>query len=457
MTKYKSGMISIEMIGIIAILGAIIAFSAYLGIDFRQSQAAASLVSTLNISYKAAQAFLDAEGKDLAVNLKTPSDTTSDTVDTTDPATSYKYIRVLFNDIEGCNGTCVSLRKNPTDKIGLSKYMGVNKNLTRFNQEIQFFLYKDSAGQVQGFLATKLPNVLTAKEFKDYQQIANKVVKFGSFGSLLKDDGGKLEFVGEADSWRFPLEDAERTLDLTDFYDDKSIGELGRPVMGTNAVAEVAPFLYRISIDGNPKLNQMQTDLSMGTHEIKDAGAITINPAEDPSTDTTTLADQKCKDSKNVDGYIFTLKGEKDTNSNTDDGGIYVCMDGKARLVSDTANSMSLKNTQIFADGDTVSKPKCPVGTKPLIFVSPVTVADNMNPSPVAALQAYAEEMTGVDADKWKVHVRMKTTVYDNAWFHPANCELIPTGETHIDAKALNRLMVMTICSRFQDTSASAE
>ncbi|MGE4538392.1 MAG: shufflon system plasmid conjugative transfer pilus tip adhesin PilV [Desulfovibrio sp.] len=159
-------------------------------------------------------------------------------------------------------------------------------------------------------------------------------------------------------------------------------------------------FLYRVAVPGHPELNQMQTELDMTDHAIR-------NIYETQFT-SRTIGSETCDSS--TEGVMFL-----DNNQ-----GLYLCRNGQMEMVADTGNSTMFKIATIAKDGDLVDKPSCPpeTNTTPKIYVSPTIAAAGASAPPITSFQVWA---TSSSDTQWQVHLRILTTDDTLGWVNPAS------------------------------------
>ncbi len=172
-------------------------------------------------------------------------------------------------------------------------------------------------------------------------------------------------------------------------------------------------FLYRVAVPGHPELNQMQTELDMTDHAIRN-----IYEAQFTSR---TIGSEACDSS--TEGVIF-LDNEQ---------GLYLCRNGSLEIVADTGNSTLFKSTAVAQDGELIAKPSCApsTNTTPQIFVAPAIVAIGSQAPPITSFQVWA---TSASDTQWQVHMRLLTTDDTLGWVNPAS--------------DYGRIMVYTTCSK---------
>ncbi|OLN30178.1 PilV [Desulfovibrio sp. DV] len=172
-------------------------------------------------------------------------------------------------------------------------------------------------------------------------------------------------------------------------------------------------FLYRVAVPGHPELNQMQTELDMTDHAIRNLYEVQFTARS--------LGSEVCDLS--VEGRVFL-----DTTQ-----GLYICRNGNMEILADTGNSTLFKNATLAKDGDLVDKPSCPPGTDttPQIFVTPTIAAAGAAAPPLTSFQTWA---TSASDTQWQVHLRLLTTDDTLGWVNPAS--------------DYGRIMVCTTCAK---------
>lgn len=170
-------------------------------------------------------------------------------------------------------------------------------------------------------------------------------------------------------------------------------------------------FLYRVSVPGHPELNQMQTELDMTDHAIRNLYEVQFTER--------TFGSETCDSS--AEGKVFFDAAQ----------GLYICRNSNMEILADTGNSTLFKNATLAKDGDLINKPACPLGTDttPQIFVAPTIVAAGAQAPPITSFQAWAVSRND---RQWQVHLRLLTTDDTLGWVNPAS--------------DYGRVMVYTIC-----------
>ena len=158
-------------------------------------------------------------------------------------------------------------------------------------------------------------------------------------------------------------------------------------------------FLYRVAVPGHPELNQMQADIDMTDHSIRNLHEAQFTPR--------TLTTEKCD--ATTEGRMI-LDAEQ---------GFYICRNGTMEILADSGNSTLLKGAFLAVDGDVIDKPVCAAGTNtvPQIFVSPTIAAAGAEAPPITSFQAWASDMSPT---QWQVHLRLLTTDDNLGWVNPA-------------------------------------
>lgn len=158
-------------------------------------------------------------------------------------------------------------------------------------------------------------------------------------------------------------------------------------------------FLYRVAVPGHAELNQMQTNIDMTDHSIRNLHEAQFTPRP--------LTTEACDAS--TEGRLF-LDAEQ---------GFYVCRNGKMEIMADSGNSTLLKSAFLAVDGQVVDKPICSSGssTVPQIYVSPTLAAAGAEAPPITSFQTWATE---ISATQWQVHLRLLTTDDNLGWVNPA-------------------------------------
>lgn len=428
--KSKKGLSHVSIIAGLALIGALLGFVARVGEELRVSSIATSYAHYLNLAARGAQNYLDANTTILAGQItdETP------------------YIVVTPTGVEDANGNQVSFTGEAGH--GLRDYFPASVKKTRFNQDIRLYVYKGADGTVHGLVATNGGVPETEAEKSDarirYMNIAHKVSGMNGFGVAMSKDasGAAIDpgVQGVSGDWVFPFDDSDHG-SIPAFPD----GQLARPLYAFTTSGR-DDVLYRTEIDGRDELNAMRTDLHMNGWQITDAGTIRISQkptlvgtdesetANVPASgnglviepyvisndaDIATAADTICShadsdaDPEKPDGFMFTISRETAGDvaagvnyAANDLNGLWMCMNGRARLFSDSVNSSPVKVLAIVKHGDGIQKPKCPAGSTPAIYLSVASFgSDKNNPVPVAAYQAVATD----SGNSWNVQVRLKS------------------------------------------------
>lgn len=231
------------------------------------------------------------------------------------------------------------------------------------------------------------------------------------------------------------------------------------PEVGTLAASlafettPVADYLYRVAVPGHPEANRMFTDLDMagdGTrHNITGAQDIstvsvtasgTVSAGDDlAATDDLTVGDDAMiGDRLTVNGQSAFARdasfGEdvSVTGNGTVGGTLGVTgettsADFRIASVGGQRASQGIYYAGIHQHNDAVSKPACPGGMSPQVFVSPSAFSDAGTGGTISAVQATA---ASISAAQWRVRLRVRT---ESGW-------VSPTG-------TYGKIMVMTKCS----------
>ena len=158
-------------------------------------------------------------------------------------------------------------------------------------------------------------------------------------------------------------------------------------------------YLYRESVPGHPEYNSLEVELDMTGHGITEVASVQYVSRTVQAGETCTAANE---------GKLFLDKTQ----------GLYICRNSQLALVSDSKNSMPMKNATIATHGQKITKPSCgtATGLSPHIYVAPVMAATGASSPPLAAMQAWA---TSVSDTQWQVHLRVMNT-QDGTWTYPA-------------------------------------
>lgn len=479
--KNKRGALSIEMLGVLAIISMVIAFAANQGSQTRQATQAAALAHQLNILSKGAQHYLDANASALLDELN---------------QTGTNHLLVTFNSENPSNagvfrnsgGSKLTKPAASTSGMydGLNPYMPVNFKRTNFEQIVKLYVYKGKDGMVNGMVGTTPdPNTIKPSyvaalsnpdthEYANYKSVANQVSGMTGFG-ISNTTGKNLAgvsvqkgVIGNKGSWHFKYNDPNAGLVPPSAFENL---QLARPLYAFSAAIK-DDMLYRVEIAGHPELNAMDTDLHMNGWKLDNTGTIVISQNPEiqgaPGTyhdvdmykgnglriepyilrasnsdhsvlsgigvrggaEINQAAERICQEHYNDttdpvrgNGHIFTIAYDTSGpgfQTPDDMNGIWMCMDGKPRLISDSKNSTATKSVRVMYDHETIEKPYCPTGTTPSIYLSEANFAEaKTRPAAVVAVQSYAEDL----GDRWRVRIRLKTTKHvtgsagtANAW-----------------------------------------
>lgn len=160
-------------------------------------------------------------------------------------------------------------------------------------------------------------------------------------------------------------------------------------------------FLYRVKVPGQPELNTMATELDMTDHAINKVNSLQLEN----------------HDFASMTGFCTSATDEGRTFLDKEEG-LYLCRNGQVENLSDSGNSLRLRETRVVTNGATVTKPTCPAGTNthPEIFTAPSIVAAGEQAPPLVSVQAWA---TDSSTTEWQVHLRILTTDKNLGWVYP--------------------------------------
>ena len=491
--KNRRGALSLEVLGVLAVMGMVIMFAASQSSETRRAAQAAAMAHQLNVLTKGAQHYLDSNAASLLQELD---------------KSGVNYLLVSRSGVSANGKTNLKAPAGATDSgmyQGLSAYLPVTFNktsgnsvyVTNFKQDVKMFVYKGRDGAIHAIFGTSGGLPATVKnygqgdsDFSHYAGIARQVSAMTGFGVAVSrnvDNTGNVtpHIVGQKGAWRFDYNQADHGRIPSGSFENM---QLARPLYAYSAAIK-DDMLYRVAIDGHPELNAMGTDLGMNGFKIHDSGTIIISnrPNIAGTTETaavsdagnglriepylikntgtgrevktgdeiTKAADAICKhpDNKNAatgnsDGHIFTLgytmDSTKEAQTQEDLSGIWMCIGNEARLISDSKNSSSIKSSRIMANSEIIDKPYCPKDSEPSIYIAESTFAERQNlPSAIIAYQAFATEVP--NKNQWKINIRVKTTrhvkgtassVSDDKWTIPDKND------------KLNYVFVQTACER---------
>lgn len=460
----RRGAIGIELLIGAAALGMVIMFAANQGGESRRSALAASLAHQLNMASKGAQHYLDSNATALLEELNKPG---------------VNNLLISRNNIRVNGASVLNSPDGDTSGMygGLSNYMPVTFNNTSFKQDVQMYAYKGRDGAIHALFGTTggVPGTTSHDDpqFINYANVARQVSGMTGFGLSMSKDANGTDITpvvaGQKNSWRFHYNDADQgNVPAFDHL------QLARPLYAYSAAVK-DDMLYRVAIDGHPELNAMGTDLGMNGYQIKDTGTIVISQrpkiagtddyADVPEggnglriepyliahtgtgrethtgEEINMAADTVCNN--NEDGHIFTIGYQTDDSqrqSAEDMSGIWMCMGGTPRQISDSGNSSMVKGTRVLSNNETINKPYCPRGTVPSIYLSEANFAERQtSPRALVAVQTYATDL----GEKWQVNVRIKTTGHAKGTAATANAWTIPAKNDK-----LNYVIAHTTCER---------
>lgn len=237
------------------------------------------------------------------------------------------------------------------------------------------------------------------------------------------------------------------------------------PAVGTLAASlafettPVADYLYRVAVPGHPEANQMFTNLDMaggGTRHsitgVQDLSTVSVTAsgsvfAQDDlaaADDLTVGDDATVGDRLSVNGRsTFTgnaafggnvsVAGNETVSGNGTVGGTLgvtgetTSADFRIASMGNQRVSAGIYYAGIHQHNDRVTKPACPGGLSPQIFVSPAAFSDAGTGETISAVQTTA---TDLSATQWRVRLRVRT---ESGWVSPAG--------------TYGKIMVMTKCS----------
>ena len=207
-----------------------------------------------------------------------------------------------------------------------------------------------------------------------------------------------------------------------------ALASMGIPSPGAGhlgALASIDPsalghdFLYRMAVPGHPELNQMQTELDMTDHAIRNISELQFTEREISSETCTTPEEQ---------GRVFLDRVQ----------GLYLCRNNSLEIVGDSGNSAQVKEVTLASSGDIVTKPSCAPGTNtvPMIFVAPAIAEIGPDAPPLSAFQVWA---TSLNDTQWQVQLRLLS----------ADKTFSPDGSGWVYPEAdYGRIMAVSLCAK---------
>jgi hypothetical protein len=205
-----------------------------------------------------------------------------------------------------------------------------------------------------------------------------------------------------------------------------NLGSLGIASPGAGHLGSVATFdssalgqdfLYRVAVPGRPELNSMFTELDMRDHAIRNVAEVQFQARA--------FANEAC--APEDQGKMFLDREQ----------GLYLCRNEVLEVVSDTGNSVPLKQAAVVRNGEMIDKPLCAPGTDtvPQIFTAPAIAEAGPDSPPVTAVQTWAES---ADDTQWQVFLRVQTS---DTSFGDGDGWVYPTDD-------YGRIMTFAVCAR---------
>lgn len=266
-------------------------------------------------------------------------------------------------------------------------------NSNPYGQTYTVYVLEPTAGTLRGVVLTSGGRTVTASD----KAFGNKHIPFAA--SLLGAKGGYVPtgavpgqssavIQGSYGGWTMPFAGTN--------IPNPGAGHLAANLDLVDAAAQ-HDQLYRVQVAGKPELNTMQTSIDMSDNSLAEAGSVKM-------TDHA-LGDYACDNTPSTEGRIFF----------DDTEGLYLCREGEFVKILDSMNSLMLKDNSIVTNGAMVTKPSCPSGTVPQIFVFPATYTADETGRYVKGIETYAENVSGTE---WKAHLRVLT---DQGWMNPGS------------------------------------
>lgn len=344
--RFRRGFSSVEIIALIAAMGVMIAIAGRMGGELSRVSAAASLSHTLSMTAASARNYLESRKEDLAAHLQ-----------------GRDHIYATRNGLFDANGILLD------PEGGFGAWLPARTGKTRFGQEARLYLYNGPDGVPRAILATwgGLParKGQNASSRKRYMAVARKVVGMNGFGisASRTPAGARMEpaFVGDSGMWRFPFDDPEYGMIPASEFPD---GQLARPIQIFTPKPS-GNVLYRVDAG---ELNTMRTGIDMDGNDIRhagtiEAGGVVLSPL-DAGKSAREISGSICQN--HPEGFTFTM-----SDADGELGGLWFCMNGKARLVSDFVNSRTLRASLTAKSGDVIGKPSCPPVTHGRVAIHP--------------------------------------------------------------------------------------
>lgn len=252
-----------------------------------------------------------------------------------------------------------------------------------WRQEYRLYVIEPTAGTLQGLLVTSGGKSVTGDpEFGSFTvpyaaSLATSRAGFvpdtnipGNVATRIQGTGGGWEFNAGV---------------ITN-YTNPGPGHLAALInFGSGSSAQ--DFLYRVSVPGQPQLNQMQTDLDLGGNSIEDIANLQLANAS--------VGSMSC--GTNDNGRIYSNHSE----------GLFVCRDGSLELIPDSGNSMIVANITVASHNQLVPKASCPsgVGFAEQVFVAPQFVSEDGNAPPMSSIQTWPVDVGA----NWRINIRVST------------------------------------------------
>ncbi len=184
--------------------------------------------------------------------------------------------------------------------------------------------------------------------------------------------------------------------------------------------SSTSDYLYRVPVEGQPELNQMDVDLDMTGHAVNNVGSLHLAswPEDAENRPLDTLGSGFSCEPEDV-GRLFLDETH----------GLYLCRmmdnaDGSRSptlaLISDSGNNLAIQHMTLATDQELVSKPVCAsgTGTEPQIFVSPSIASSGPSSPSMVAWRAWASEE---NATTWRIHLEVKNTSHSaSGWYAPS-------------------------------------
>jgi type II secretory pathway pseudopilin PulG len=272
-----------------------------------------------------------------------------------------------------------------------------------WNQSYSIHAFNPNANDIHLVLITTGGRGYSASE----PQFATRVVPAAA--AMMGSQGGYVptgDVAGESSSvlqgafggWKFDLSGTDMTnpgaghLAWTKYIDEEQFGN---------------DYLYRDEVPGHSEVNRMTTELDMDGNTIQmgdgDVGGGDGQGARKVNLENHESSDFTCADNDDYGGSVFYDRSE----------GLYVCRQGEKVEISDSMNSVYLKDASIASNGDSISKPTCnSAASSPQIFVAPTFFSADASGKDIKAVQTWASDSGG----SWQINLRVLTK---DGWVHP--------------------------------------